>query len=302
MTCLATLMGFLGAVSAILDLVSHFRVQYFCIPIAVALLLFGTKRRRFATLFAALAIVNGAAIAPLFVGPSVHVVESDRVFRIFIANVNRKFGDAVAVLRAVDATNPDFVVLAEVDTDWLARLKSLDASYPYSVAEPRPDNFGIVLYSKLAFSRTEGIPLGQPAIPSLVANLTVDGKPIRLVGTHILPPVGLQYIDWQAQQRAELINLLKAELTPVLLVGDLNMTPWSAHFRDLLTKANLRDAGAGQGLQPTWPVQFPPLLIPLDRCLYSDGIEVVATRVGEQVGSDHYPLTVDFVVRDRQAL
>ena len=56
----------------------------------------------------------------------------------------------------------------------------------------------------------------------------------------------------------------------------------------------LRDSSRGMGLQPTWPADIPLLWIPIDHCLYSDGIEIRGRRTGPDVGSDHFPLIVDF--------
>ena len=45
----------------------------------------------------------------------------------------------------------------------------------------------------------------------------------------------------------------------VLGVGDFNLTPWSPHFQDLLSRGDLRDSSLGRGIQNTW-YKFPTLL------------------------------------------
>ncbi len=84
-----------------------------------------------------------------------------------------------------------------------------------------------------------------------------------------------------------------------MVLGDLNVTPWSPFFRDLLREGALRNARKGYGLRPTWPTMLPPLLIPVDHCLVSSGVTVHDCRAGRNVGSDHYPLVVDFSLRPR---
>lgn len=36
--------------------------------------------------------------------------------------------------------------------------------------------------------------------------------------------------------------------------------------------------------------------IPIDHCLHSPDITVINRRVGSDVGSDHYPLIIDFSI------
>ena len=97
------------------------------------------------------------------------------------------------------------------------------------------------------------------------------------------------------QQLAIIADALRRLDEPVLLLGDLNVSPWSYHFKRLLRQSGLRDGTLGKGFQPTWPTSLLPLLIPIDHCLYSLGIHVVYRIVGKDVGSDHYPVVVDFV-------
>ena len=85
---------------------------------------------------------------------------------------------------------------------------------------------------------------------------------------------------------------------PVLLLGDLNASPWSYPFRHLLRDSGLRDGSLGKGFQPTWPAWMFLLWIPIDHCLYSTGIQVIDKRIGGHVGSDHYPVVVEFVFSD----
>lgn len=294
---LTSILGFLGDVWWVLDLASHFRVQYAFILIAGASLLFVAGRSRIGAVLLLVAIANFVVIGPQIFGPTVLATDADLVLRAFVANVNTRSGNVAAVRRAITDQDPDVVILTEIDKHWLAQLISLEATHPHSIAEPRSDNFGIAIFSKLPLTSAEIVPLGQIDVPSVVARFKIDAKLFYLVGTHLLPPVGFQNIRWQTEQREELINLVNALSPPLLLVGDLNMTNWSAAFRDLLLRTNLRDASIGRGLQPTWPVQMPPLLIPLDHCLYSKGVEILAVRIGPNVGSDHYPLTIDFVFR-----
>ena len=78
-----------------------------------------------------------------------------------------------------------------------------------------------------------------------------------------------------------------------MVVGDLNCTPWSPHFRRLLRDAGLRDVARGRGLEPTWYPTSLPLGIPIDHVLVSDEIGVANRELGSDLGSDHRPVRVE---------
>ena len=97
-----------------------------------------------------------------------------------------------------------------------------------------------------------------------------------------------------ARRLAELGALVRAGPGRSLLCADLNATPWSPHFGDLLRDAGLRDARRGFGHQPTWPAPLGAAArIPIDHCLVSAGIAVRDLRVTAPIGSDHLPVVVD---------
>jgi endonuclease/exonuclease/phosphatase family metal-dependent hydrolase len=77
-----------------------------------------------------------------------------------------------------------------------------------------------------------------------------------------------------------------------VVLGDLNVTAQSPHFRRLLSAGALRDAGAGRGWQPTWPVGFPLLGIRIDHALVNAAVRVREYGRGPAIGSDHWPLKI----------
>ena len=121
--------------------------------------------------------------------------------------------------------------------------------------------------------------------------------PVR--GTHPLPPGGGDYWRWRNGQLAELATFIQGLDGPVVVLGDLNVTPWSHYFRTFARDAQLRDGGKGFGLQISWPTYFPPLGIPIDHCLVSPQVDVHDRRTGPAIGSDHYPVIIDLAVEDQ---
>ena len=161
---------------------------------------------------------------------------------------------------------------------------------------PREDNFGIALYSKYPLVQSEIRQVGEADVPTVIAELELPDGRLTVIATHPLPPGGPEYSRLRNDQLARLPGIVKQASSPVLLLGDLNATPWCSHFKRLLSQSGLRDSSQGRGVLGTWPTYFPILLIPIDHCLHTAGVHVVGRAAGPKIGSDHYPLVVDFVL------
>ena len=215
-----------------------------------------------------------------------------------LLNVNTRYGDPLRVARAIEEQDPDLLLLEEIDSGWVEKLGGLARSHPYSITEPRDDNFGIGFWSKLPIQKGEIVYIGKADVPSIIAKVDLSGRVLHVFGTHPCPPGGPQYTRWRDEQLELIPATLKRLDPPILVIGDLNITRWSCHFGRLLERTGLRDSALGFGFQPTWPADLPFLWIPIDHCLYSDGIEIRDRRTGPFVKSDHFPLIVDLTVRD----
>jgi endonuclease/exonuclease/phosphatase (EEP) superfamily protein YafD len=214
-----------------------------------------------------------------------------------LANVNTQTGNAADVAAAIRRFNPDVVVLEEVSAKWLSDLKPVLDDYAHSEQAPREDNFGIGLWSRFPFIRSRVACIGAAEVPSIIVEIDTPQGRCTVVATHPLPPGGKSNSDFRNDQLAELPRWVRQASSPVLLLGDLNATPWNHYFRRFLDEAGLKDSARGRGVFPTWPSTFSPLMrIPIDHCLYGTGIEIVDRQTGPQVGSDHFPVIVDFVV------
>jgi len=292
-----SLLGFFGSFNWFFDLCSHFRVQYFLGLSVVALLLLIPRKRTSAAIFGLLAAVNLIVILPLYFGGTNAPTSAGKPFRAMLANVNTENGSKTSVADAIRRFNPDVVVLEEVSTQWLSDLGPALSDYRYSRQEPRDDNFGMALFSRFPFTQAQVEYIGEAEVPSIMAEIETSQGKFTLLATHPLPPAGREYSRLRDDQLAQLPRWVHCQASPVLLLGDLNVSPWSSHFRHLLRESGLRDSLQGRGVHPTWPTFNPLMRIPIDHCLYSPGIEIVKRQTGPHVGSDHFPVIVDFVIR-----
>lgn len=293
----ASVFGFLGSYWWFFDLFSHFRVQYLvALTLATCLLLIPRRYPR-SVFFAAFAIVNLLAIAPLYYGLEAQGAHNpSATYRSLLLNVNTETGKPDQVAGAIRELHPDIIALEEVNERWVALLSSALTAYPYSKTEPREDNFGIALYSKFPIINGEVREIGEAGLPSVIAELQLPSGPLTVILTHPLPPAGPENSRLRNEQLTRIGETARQAKSPVLLLGDLNATPWSACFKPLLKQANLRDASQGHGVLPTWPTFLPIMLIPLDHCLHSAGVRPMRESLGPKTGSDHYPVVLDFVL------
>jgi endonuclease/exonuclease/phosphatase (EEP) superfamily protein YafD len=292
---LLSLTRFVGGWWWFLELFSHYSLHYaLCAMVALGICVAG-RRWRWAALAAVVLVVSGWQPATLFLGRPA-VPERGLPLRMLFANLSYRNADVDAVVEMVAAANPDVVVFAEVTDFWARGLSTLRGSYPNTLVDPRPGPFGIALFSRVASSAGHVVRLGDSHTPTLYAQLQVDGREIALAGAHPPPPIGTARAGERRAQFADIAARVRDAAGPVVLIGDLNCTPYSPYFRKLLRQSGLRDGRRGFGVKATWPVGLGPLGLPIDHCLVSEGITVTSFTLGPDIGSDHRPIAIELVL------
>lgn len=279
----------------------HFRLQYAALALVVFVLFALARRPVWAAIALGIAVANGLIAAPLVVSrpaaSGLTEVSADDGVPVRLAFVNVFFGNDEyrRVLDFVRAEQPDAIVFAEVDEDWLRELDTLKKDYPNAYGTRGKRGRGLLLLSRLPMEKPAVIAVSNDAEPALGVTLSVQGKPLHLLGVHANWPFGFGGTS-RNQQLAELAAAAQAAPRPLVVLGDLNVSPFSSHFQTLLRAGNLQSAAAGFGWQPTWPEFMPPAGIQIDHVLVSPGVQVRDFRRGSQVGSDHLPVVVDLAL------
>jgi len=293
-----TLAGFLARWHWRLELFSHFRMQYLGGLVVLALLFGALKRFHWATAAGLLALINLTLIAPLYLPahPFQNPPETP-TYRVFLMNVLTRNPEKEAVLRLIEAADPDFIVLVEVDQKWLDALPLEARGYRFWVAHPRDDNFGLALFSRFPLEGSEILDLGGNGLESVVGVATLEGHRVTFLGSHPPPPTSERSAAQRNRQLLALARYAAAQSGPLLLLGDFNLTSSSPYFSDILHQSGLGDSRKGFGVQATWPTFWPAWMnIPIDHVLVSPDIRVIHREVGGPAGSDHRPVVLDFVV------
>jgi endonuclease/exonuclease/phosphatase (EEP) superfamily protein YafD len=301
LVCVATVAGFAGGAWWILDDAASFRVQYLVWLILAVLVAVVRRERGLAALYAGGALLNLLVIAPLYFGGRESRASAGRPsVRVLLLNVhtaNQQYAKVISLVRTVQ---PDVILLEEIDAKWWESLAPLRDSHPFICARPREDNMGIGLWAKSKFETAEIVYLGEAEVPSVLATLEFGGKKLTVMGTHPLPPGNAEYARLRNQQLEVIARRLSQPVATdgIVLLGDLNASPWSDAFRRLVKVSRLRDSERGFGLQPSWPTMLWALRIPIDHCLVSSNLVVVNRQIGPAVGSDHFPLIVDLAFQE----
>ncbi len=285
-------LGLLGDWYWALDLCAHFRWQYLIAGIVIVA--WSVWRRRKIAAFAVLTLLlNVFLIGRLGLHAEVSraALAQDFHLRVVSLNVLTSNPNTQVVLDYLLASDADVIALIETDQKWLDALAPLQAKYPHYILHPRPDNFGSALFSRVPLAKAQILNLGKSGLPSIEARLNFRGRDVVVIATHPVPPYGSAYADFRDTQLAALAAHVQQASEPVLLVGDLNATPWSAGMR-IATSGNLGFRSLAAPWTPTWRARS-IFAIPIDHALCTAPLVITRRAVGPDVGSDHRPIELD---------
>lgn len=334
LTCILTVMAFIGSEKGWLwSLTSHFRMQYLVIQLIALFVVSLTYWRHrhdeqkrqgrferwlnlvFLGFFAGLNLV---CIAPYYLPshkPAEALASQDKIklmhFNVF-GLVNHQTQDVIAAIRE---QNPDVIDLVEYVEPWRQKLESSGVlkRYPY-----RATGAGhIALYSKRPLKNTRLTYAGKQRVANqanVIAQFTLDKEPITILVAHPASPIMPSHLQWLQESFATWEQERNKLGRNLIIVGDLNTSPWSREFKNLTAMTGLRDSQLGYGIQPSWPMLLPmlgvrtepnwltqALQIPIDHVLVSERLIVFSRQTGPFVGSDHLPVIIELGLRPKTA-
>jgi endonuclease/exonuclease/phosphatase (EEP) superfamily protein YafD len=293
--CLATLLAYGGRWSWACELLVNFRTHY-ALLLSLALVVAAALRHwRIAGIAAMGIALNVWPMYGAVFGAGAPPVPNARAVRVVAFNVNISNGDLPDIAAYLESQKVDVAVLEELSPANADRLAALLPDLPHRYLAQNEDIWGVVILSRWPLIAP------QPATrdgPRFAARADVDlgDRKFRLYGAHLNWPV----MPAPARVRNAQLRALGRELAECphacVVVGDFNVTPWSSHFRDLVSPG-VHDCATGRGLLGTWTSSLPALLrIRIDQCLVAGAVSVADVRVGESVGSDHLATINDLLI------
>lgn len=275
-------------------LMEHFAVQLAAGGVVVVAAAAALRVARAFDLAAIATLVSVLRIAPDLVSVPRPLPPGGTPLRVLVLNVHTESTGYAAVRQLIADAKPDLIGLVEVSQRWLDELGPAVAGYPGRLERPRPDNFGVALYTRMPL--TGAIEMLAIGLPSAVARVMVGGTAVGVLVIHPLPPMTAAALDAQIATLDAVADRVASLATPVVVLGDFNATPWSQPFHRLQARTGLCDSRDGFGLAPSFPAASAVLRIPIDHLLASCEIGVRDRRIERDVGSDHLPVVLDLVI------
>lgn len=260
-----------------LDLAAHWQILYATAWLALCALAACADRRWL--------ICAPIALLPLWSASDALPATSDAqkpTLTIAAANILASNEDPARLIAWLKTAPTDIVILTELTHGHAAAIeRELGALYPYRAFEPEDSPIGIGLMARRPLDDI-ALKRSVDGIPSLSARIEVDGRAVRVVAAHPMPPMAPH---WHEERDRLLVALAEgAGGAPLIVAGDLNATPWST----ALSGAADHGLRRATGLRPTWSNAF--LGIPIDHVLASAHWRRGASERGPEIGSDHRPV------------
>ncbi len=295
---LMTLAGALAPIYPLADFPNHFRPYTLAAAGALLLCALGLRAARLAWWSAALAGLNAVLLGlPLLwsAEPAERPVAGQALAAaghrdLAIVTFNMHYGDVKRVARALLAEDADIVVLQEIGPREARALHPLlQARYPHSHACVLERRCDAAIFAKRPWVAAGYEPWSRDGPEVIWVEFDDRGLGrIRVVGVHLSLPFRPEH---QVRQIERLAALRAAHKGPLIIAGDLNMTPWSYRLQRFLARADMRRHATFLRSWPTdgqFRLPFPAFLI--DHVLTTPDIKTVSIRIGPNLGSDHLPV------------
>ena len=288
--CVATALALLAPLGWPFELFAHFRPQYAAAALLVALPLVWRRRGVAAGIAVGLAAWHALPVVQRALAESPAPECTGPAFTVATANLQYSNTRHERFLAWLAEHPADLVVVQEVTEAWMHTLAG-NPDHPHRYLLPREDPYGIGVLSRWPLESARSIDLAGDGLPSVEGVAEIEGQRIRFLGLHthwpVLPELA-RLRDVALQQAA---GAARSSDLPVILLGDLNLTPDSPAFTRLLDASGLRDAVDGRRWRPTWQANFWPIALRIDHVLVSPQLCVEAVATGPSIGSDHRPVT-----------
>lgn len=293
----ASILGCSGLQGYIADQCSQLRIVWMLVSLLLLLPLLLLRSRITAGLAVLVYCLNLAIVLPLYFPSSMLAAALTENARQDIVLVtinlygarNRRYSDVVNFVREA---HPELLCLNEVNKLWLQKLNADLPEYKYKFDEGISG--GSAIYSRIPIEQVFPPKVSGKRRYGVRGTILIDKQPVLVVAEH--PPSPSARGRWHNRnlEFARLASDAQNVKTPLVIIGDLNSTPWSPFFQRLVNQGQLIDSECGYGVQPSWSTHmaFLPPMVPIDHCLTSKHFKVMERKLGPDVGSDHLPVYV----------
>jgi len=208
--------------------------------------------------------------------------------RVLSHNVWVNNDDPAETAQAILDAKPDVVMLQEVDGSFRPMLAALGQQLHHSTK--CPPGCGLVILSRWPIEDSDyflkdpqGRKFGPPLLWARIAG--PDGRPFTAVTLHYPRPTSR---DQALRRRAVTRALIRINRDPLIVAGDMNLTPWAAAMRE--QDRSFAPLTRMTRAVPSWPRTVP--VLPIDQFYAGPDWGLVSARQLPATGSDHRPVLV----------
>lgn len=284
---LATVAGSLPARGPAFDTAAHFMLQYaICALVLFVLSLLTTPG--FSTMACVISLVLALYQLSPYALPRADATHTGTTVRILQSNMlftNRRIG---GLMSAIEADNPDIIVIAEANGGHAAYLRDIMRLYPHQAGTPQQKNpYGMVIASRLPIDNVQAHHFVHDLIVAYSFDISLDGKAVTVLSVH--PSNPLKNIGLRDRELVVMSRWIRAQSNPVIVTGDFNITPYAQAYKDFIRATDLKNARLGRGVfHGTYHTRLPKFTrIPIDHTLYSDALTVVDYKTFKIDHTDH---------------
>lgn len=273
------------------------------VPSLIVITLAARQRSWVAVVPAAVAAVLPWTFMVGYLVPAPAVQGPTKALRAMLVTAHDGTANAGEISAAARAQAADLVVVTEL-TPALAHAltraglaRSLAPRY-VAVPEGGPASAGLAIYSRYPVQEIQ--PVAGTQWPAVRARVTVGTTPVTLMAGHAVQP-SVDHLDGWRTDLAVFGTAARVK-GPVLVLANLNATPWHPQFRRLVS-GRLHDAAdvLGRGLRPTWPAWSLVPMLPTDHALVA-GLGVTVLETLAISGTDHRALLVEVTVPEKDTV
>ncbi len=277
-----------------IDILSNFKLQILLfLLVAFITNLLTRKSKIIGVISLVLVIWNASYLYNLYLPSKIDEINKLRGTTIVSLNLLSSNNKSDKVINFIKDKNPDILILLEYNPKWETLLSEITNQYIFKKTVVRNDNFGIGYFSKVE-SKASILNFDYTKVPSIKANIEIGEESVTIIATHPFPPLGQERFNARNFHLKSLVKKRKEFSENLIIVGDLNTSSYSTHFKNLLEKTDLKDSRNGLGIMPTWPSNFTLFQTTLDHFLVSDNIYIIHRGTGPDLGSDHLPILMEF--------
>ncbi len=193
--------------------------------------------------------------------PSKNDISDFEVLHLNLSSISEGYD---AALNRIIAYDSDFISFQEVTPEWNAFLRQkLAETYPYNATIVRPDPFGKAIYSKQRLNTKKNLYTSEK--PLLSVTFTESGREISLISAYLSQSIDKQGLESAKLTLDKLEEIVAESKSPMIVLGDFNLTYWSNEIRDFRSITQLNNSRR--------TISLSSFHIPFDHIFYSDHIE-----------------------------